>query len=67
MDNEDFKKVDLLWFSGPCSFFFCTEKGLHFHPVCPKCGAVRFGNFFCDYCQEQYKIFYGYFKSRELI
>lgn len=38
-------------FDGSCPFLFCLKTGPHDHPVCEKCGAVRYGNFRCDTCQ----------------
>ncbi len=39
-------------FDGPCHFLSCLETGPHFHPICPVCGAVRYGNLFCKECRE---------------
>lgn len=36
---------------GPCPFLTCEEPGPHRHPICPECGAVRFGNLFCATCR----------------
>ena len=38
-------------FDGPCPFLFCLEDRAHTHPICPSCGAVRYGNPFCAECQ----------------
>jgi hypothetical protein len=38
-------------FDGPCPFLTCLKITKHSHPVCPKCGAVRYGNMFCDICK----------------
>jgi len=38
-------------FEGPCPFVMCFADGKHRHPVCPKCGAVGFGNLYCEECQ----------------
>jgi len=38
-------------FGGPCPFLTCLETGPHEHPVCPECGAVRYGNFYCPVCR----------------
>lgn len=35
---------------GPCPFLLCQEQATHAHPVCPSCGAVRYGNLFCRTC-----------------
>ncbi len=35
-----------------CPFLFCLVAGPHTHPVCPVCGAVRYGNFDCAACRE---------------
>lgn len=37
-------------FAGPCPFLTCLETGLHRHPTCPRCGAMRYGNLFCSTC-----------------
>jgi hypothetical protein len=36
---------------GPCPFLTCLAPGPHSHPICPECGAVRFGNLFCPTCR----------------
>lgn len=47
MGNEN------IWVSdGPCPFLFCREVARHAHPVCPSCGAARYGNMFCQRCRE---------------
>lgn len=40
-------------FDGSCPFLTCLETGPHVHPVCPECGAVRYGNIFCGECRKQ--------------
>lgn len=40
-------------FDGPCPFLLCLETGPHTHPVCPDCGAVRYGNLSCTTCRER--------------
>lgn len=43
-------------FNGPCPFLMCPIPDTHAHPVCPECGAVRFGNVFgCETCKVQRK------------
>lgn len=39
-------------FDGPCPFLTCQKLGPHSHGICPKCGAVRFGNIFCETCEK---------------
>jgi hypothetical protein len=34
-----------------CPFLLCQRKGPHTHSVCPVCGAVRYGNLFCEECK----------------
>lgn len=41
-------------FDGACPFLTCLEEGPHSHPVCPDCGAVRWGNLFCPTCREHF-------------
>ena len=36
---------------GYCPFLLCVRTGPHVHSVCPVCGAVRYGNMFCDECK----------------
>lgn len=43
-----------LRFEGPCPFLTCRETGPHSHPVCPNCGAVRFGNLVCPTCRAKW-------------
>ena len=33
-----------------CPFLGCHVREAHEHPVCPDCGAVRYGNMFCQTC-----------------
>lgn len=42
--------VQVMKFDGLCPFI-CFEEGPHSHPICPKCGAVNYGNAFCDECR----------------
>jgi hypothetical protein len=46
------KKMD---FDGPCPFLTCFETLPHSHPVCPVCGAVRYGNINCSECKKHSK------------
>lgn len=48
-----------LEFDGVCPFLGCLETEPHKHPVCPACGATRFGNISCDVCNELAKRKYG--------
>ena len=43
-------------FEGSCPFLMCLETLPHSHPVCPDCGAVRFGNLGCKTCREYHEI-----------
>jgi hypothetical protein len=43
-------------FSGPCPLLSCTETSMHFHPVCPVCGAINYGNITCPECREYHRI-----------
>lgn len=42
-------------FDGPCPFLLCLEDGPHDHPICPDCGAVRYGNMYCPTCRAYYQ------------
>lgn len=35
-----------------CPFVSCLVTEPHTHPVCPDCGAVRYGNVCCDTCRQ---------------
>lgn len=35
-----------------CPFLLCLVREPHTHPACPDCGAVRYGNLFCDTCRQ---------------
>ena len=48
--------MDKIDFNGPCPFLTCLETVPHSHPVCPTCGAVRFGNLGCQTCREYHEI-----------
>jgi uncharacterized OB-fold protein len=54
--EERLRKDKTLDFDGPCPFLSCVEDGPHEHPVCEKCGAVRYGNMFCERCREEWKL-----------
>lgn len=46
--------VDVVRFDGPCPYLMCAQTSVHAHPVCPECGAVRYGNAFgCETCKVQ--------------
>lgn len=42
--------VEMIEMGKWCPFLLCLVRGPHAHPVCPQCGAVRFGNLSCDLC-----------------
>ena len=50
------EKIETMKVDGPCPFLLCLETGPHEHPICPECGAVRFGNLFCPRCRKEHKI-----------
>jgi hypothetical protein len=58
-DMSDIEAAELTWlttrqvveFDGPCMFLSCLAAQPHAHAVCPTCGAVRFGNMFCQDCE----------------
>lgn len=35
-----------------CPYITCLVREPHTHPVCPDCGAVRYGNISCDTCRQ---------------
>ena len=38
---------------GPCPFLLCNMTTPHDHPICPDCGAVRYGSLECPTCQRE--------------
>ena len=52
----DGRAAELIKLQGPCAFLTCTARGPHSHPVCPDCGAVRFGNAFCTTCRSNWPV-----------
>lgn len=48
--------VQYTQFEGPCPFLMCLAVGPHRHPICPKCGAVGYGNISCDECRRNVDI-----------
>jgi hypothetical protein len=47
------EKVDVMVITGDdCPFLMCLETGPHTHPICPTCGAVRYGAIQCTTCAE---------------
>lgn len=54
-------------FDGPCPFLTCLRNGPHEHPACELCGAVRYGNLFCDTCLGHWDFYdAGFLKLRLL-
>ena len=51
---------NVMHFDGPCPFLACLEAGPHDHPICPDCGAVRYGNLTCNTCRRQANEAYGW-------
>lgn len=45
----------MMQFDGPCPFLICQITKPHEHAICPECGAVRYGNMYCDTCKKEYK------------
>lgn len=43
--------VKYLELDGPCPLLMCFAEGPHKHPICPKCGAVAYGNIVCAECR----------------
>ncbi len=43
--------VEYMELDGPCPLLLCLADGKHKHPICPKCGAVGYGNISCDECR----------------
>lgn len=43
--------IEYIEFDGACPLLICLATGLHKHPICPKCGAVGYGNIGCDNCR----------------
>ena len=48
-------KVEVCHVPGPCPFLTCTVSTPHAHPICPLCGAVKFGNLGCELCRVMMK------------
>jgi hypothetical protein len=48
----EFSAIALKYYDGPCPFMYCGKKALHIHPICPNCGALRFGNYYCKLCRQ---------------
>ena len=46
---------DSVRFDGPCPFLMCSARRAHSHPVCPDCGAVRYGNISCPTCRQHHE------------
>ncbi len=52
LERKRRENMSNIHFDGPCPFLLCWELGPHDHPVCPSCGAVRYGNMLCATCQQ---------------
>ncbi len=48
--------VEYIEFDGRCPLLMCLAEGRHKHPICPKCGAVAYGNISCDECRRNVDI-----------
>ena len=48
--------VDKIHFDGVCPLLMCLADTPHEHPICPKCGAVAYGNICCDECSRNVDI-----------
>ncbi|MBA7468388.1 hypothetical protein ES707_03636 [subsurface metagenome] len=48
--------VTYMEFDGPCPLLMCLAEGRHEHPICPKCGAVAYGNISCAECRRNVDI-----------
>ncbi len=48
--------VEYMEFDGPCPLLMCLADCPHDHPICPKCGAVAYGNISCDECRRNVDI-----------
>lgn len=46
------KEIEYFEIDGTCPLLLCLAEGRHKHPICPKCGAVGFGNISCDVCKQ---------------
>ncbi len=53
ISDHRIKRHREIFFEGACPFLTCLEQGAHSHPICPDCGAVKYGNpFFCPTCRK---------------
>jgi hypothetical protein len=52
-DSSEVVVEEAVHFDGPCPFLTCLDSAPHDHPVCPDCGAVRYGNMFCATCRRE--------------
>lgn len=48
--------METIHFDGPCPLLLCLAEVPHDHPICPKCGAVAYGNISCDECRKNVDI-----------
>lgn len=49
-------EVKQMHFDGPCPFLLCLADCPHDHPICRVCGAVGYGNLFCEECRRNIDI-----------
>lgn len=49
-------RARLIHFDGPCPLLLCFADCPHVHPICPKCGAVGYGNISCAVCRRNVDI-----------
>ena len=54
--DKDTKKRKVMHFDGPCPLLMCLADCPHDHPICPRCGAVGYGNISCDECRNNVDI-----------
>lgn len=56
MNEINGRQIRYMMIDGPCPLLLCLETEPHSHPICPDCGAVKFGNIFCVTCREAIKV-----------
>lgn len=45
-----------IWIEGYCPFALCFTKDRHFHPTCPDCKSLKYGNMMCPTCREYHEV-----------
>ena len=50
------RPIHVMHYTEACCLARCHARGPHDHAICPRCGAVDFGNAYCQTCRATWDI-----------